>query len=142
MSVAPASAIENPRPQDVLSGRGNYINKHPGNEYFRSLVRQYKVTYVATHKNDKPLFSRIIFDSIRSLNPPGRFLRQDEKTKVWYDIGERKALDKTRQALREGAPELVQILKTGDDVARDSVAQSRAHRVEQGVSARRLYLLT
>jgi hypothetical protein len=41
------------------------------------------------------------------MNPPGRFLKQDPKTKLWNDVGEKKALDKTRQALREGAPELM-----------------------------------
>lgn len=49
----------------------------------------------------------MIYDEIRARNPPGRFLKQDDQTKLWYDIGEKKALDKTRQALREGAPEIV-----------------------------------
>lgn len=49
----------------------------------------------------------MIVDEIRSLNPPGRFLKQDANTKLWYDIGEKKALDKTRQALREGAPDIM-----------------------------------
>ena len=47
------------------------------------------------------------------MNPPGRFLKQDAKTKLWSDIGEKKALDKTRQALREGAPELLKELEGG-----------------------------
>jgi len=47
------------------------------------------------------------------MNPAGRFLKQDPKTKLWSDIGEKKALDKTRQALREGAPELLKELETG-----------------------------
>ena len=41
------------------------------------------------------------------MNPPGRFLKQDPKTKLWNDVGEKKSLDKTRQALREGAPDLM-----------------------------------
>jgi hypothetical protein len=48
----------------------------------------------------------MIVEEIRNRTPPGRFLKQDSATKLWYDIGEKKALDKTRQALREGAPEL------------------------------------
>ncbi len=50
------------------------------------------------------------------MNPPGRFLKQDPKTKLWSDVGEKKALDKTRQALREGAPELLKELE-GNDTA-------------------------
>jgi hypothetical protein len=28
--------IQKPHRHDVLSGRGNFYNNHPGNEYFRS----------------------------------------------------------------------------------------------------------
>jgi len=49
----------------------------------------------------------MIVDEVKDRNPPGRFLKQDKDSKQWYDIGEKKALDKTRQALREGAPELM-----------------------------------
>jgi len=75
-----------------------------GNEYFRSLVRKHKVAYVACPKPQKARFSRLIVDEIYARN--GRFLKQDPNTKLWHDIGDKKALDKTRQALREGAPEL------------------------------------
>ena len=58
-------------------------------------------------KQQKGKFSKLIVDEVKARNPPGRFLKQDKDTKLWYDIGEKKALDKTRQALREGAPELM-----------------------------------
>jgi hypothetical protein len=102
----PAPAIETPRDNDILSGRGNFVNFHPGNERFRAAVRKHKVQYVAAAKCMKPKFAEMILDEIKLWNPPGRFLRQDDTTKLWYDIGDKKALDKTRQALREGAPEI------------------------------------
>jgi hypothetical protein len=89
--------IVSPNEHDVLSGRGNFVNYHAGNEHFRALVRKHKVAYVACPKPQKGKFSKLIYDEIRSRNPPGRFLKQDSKTKLWYDIGEKKALDKTRQ---------------------------------------------
>lgn len=64
-------------------------------------------------KAQKPMYSILIYDEIRSMNPPGRFLKQDPNTKLWSDIGKKKALDKTRQALREGAPEMLK--EMGDD---------------------------
>ncbi len=67
-----------------------------------------------TAKNQKAIYSKLIYDEIRSLNPPGRFLKQDPKTKLWSDVGEKKALDKTRQALREGAPELLKEIEGTD----------------------------
>ena len=98
--------IVTPHDHDVLSGRGNFVNYHAGNEHFRALVRKHKVAYVACPKPQKGKFSRIIVDEIKARNPPGRFLKQDPITKLWEDIGEKRALDKTRQALREGAPEI------------------------------------
>ena len=110
-----AANIVQPHEHDVLSGRGNYVNYHTGNEFFRSLVRKHKVAYVACPKPQKGKFSKIIVDEIRARNPPGRFLKQDPKTKLWYDIGEKKSLDKTRQALREGAPVIMKELHGEDD---------------------------
>jgi hypothetical protein len=104
-----------PHDHDVLSGRGNFVNYHAGNEHFRALVRKYKVPYVACPKPQKGKFSRMIVDEIRSLHPPGRFLKQDHATKLWYDIGEKKSLDKTRQALREGAPDIMKDIGGEDD---------------------------
>lgn len=99
-----------PHEHDVLSGRGNFVNYHAGNEYFRGLVRKHKVAYVACPKPQKGQFSRVIYNEIRERDPPGRFLKQDAKTKLWYEISEKQALAKTRQALREGAPELLKEL--------------------------------
>jgi hypothetical protein len=104
--------IENPHDHDVLSGRGNFVNYHTGNEHFRMMVRKHKVAYVACPKPQKGKFSKMIYDEIRARDPPGRFLKQDDKTKLWCDIGEKKALDKTRQALREGAPDIQKELTT------------------------------
>ena len=106
--------IFKPHEHDVLSGRGNFVNYHSGNEHFRTLVRKHKVAYVACPKPQKGKFSKMIVDEIKNRHPPGRFLKQDMKTKLWYDIGEKKALDKTRQALREGAPVIMKELH-GDE---------------------------
>ena len=112
--MAESNGIVHPHEHDVLSGRGNFVNYHAGNEHFRALVRKHKVDYVKCPKRQKGKFSKMIVDEIKNRNPPGRFLKQDASTKLWYDIGEKKALDKTRQALREGAPELMKEM-SGDD---------------------------
>jgi hypothetical protein len=110
------SGIINPHEHDVLSGRGNFVNYHAGNEHFRALVRKHKLEYVQCPKPQKGKFSKMIVDEIKNRHPPGRFLKQDSSTKHWYDIGEKKALDKTRQALREGAPDIIkEITDSGDD---------------------------
>jgi len=148
--------ISEPHRHDVLSGRGNYVNNHPGNEHFRSLVRMHKVAYVATPKSQKPKFSRLIYDAIKNLDPPGRFLKQGEdgSDKMWYEITEKKALDKTRQALREGAPEIRNILEDGTEAPvsahpgqlmppqnqRQQEADEMAAQMEQQIQAQLLQL--
>lgn len=94
--------IKAPEQLDVISGRGNFVNIHPGNIHFRSLVSKFKLQYVASDKCDKPVFAKTIVRTIRDMG--GRFLKEDDETRLWYDIGDKKALQKTRQALREGAP--------------------------------------
>jgi len=98
---------------DVLSGRGNNVNSHTGNRYFREVVSALRIQYVATPKPDKILFAKYLITEIRGMNPSGRFLKQG-KNELWEEIGEKKAIDKTRQALREGAPEIVERMKNGE----------------------------
>jgi len=61
---------------------------------------------VTSTKKQKMQISRSIVDAIRSLNPPGRFLDKHPETGLWYDIGDRKAIEKTSQTLRDGAAEV------------------------------------
>lgn len=59
-------------------------------------------------KNDKPAISRAIVRSIRENN--GRFLKKDDKTGLWFEIGDDAAREKTSQALRQRAPEMRKLL--------------------------------
>ncbi len=89
---------------DVLCGRGGATNSHIGNRAFRQLVKEYKDKYLRAKKKEKPSVAGEIVDKIRSLDPPGRFLKKDRDTGYWLDIGDIRAKEKTSQALREGAP--------------------------------------
>lgn len=94
------------QPNDVISGRGNEAKayNHPGNMYFRHLVKEKRLEYVASQKRDKPAFAKEIVYCITNQKPPGRFMKVDKESGLWFDIGYKQALMKTRQALREGAP--------------------------------------
>lgn len=136
------SGILNPHEHDVLSGRGNFVNYHAGNEHFRALVRKHKFEYVRCPKPQKGKFSRMIVEEIKNRHPPGRFLKQDGQTKLWYDVGEKKSLDKTRQALREGAPDIMKDI-SGDEESDDGEAVGpvvlRAVRSLPYMTSRRLF---
>jgi len=106
---------------DVLCGRGGLTNNHPGNVFFRSLVRNRQEAYLFASKRDKAFVAHGIVDVIRTLKPPGRFLKKDRKVDVWVEIGNKKAREKTSQALREKAPELMELLQKEFDVGYDQV---------------------
>ena len=100
----PLTGITEPGMNDCLFGRGGGTNHHPGNKRYRKLVEEKKDKYLSSKRLDKPLVAMEIINEWRNLDPPGRFLKQDEITKLWNDVGEKKAREKTSQALREKTP--------------------------------------
>ena len=88
---------------DVLCGRGGRVNGHEGNIQFRYICGEKKHVYMDnnTTKNQKNAIALGVVMQIRSMNPPGRFLKQDTTTKEWYDIGSDAAIKKVGQAIRE-----------------------------------------
>lgn len=97
--------IETPNENDVLSGRGGRINSHPGNVKFRELVNKHKHQYLSkeTKKLEKVKVADLIVQTIRKMDPPGRFLKEDSSSKGWIEIGDEKARKKAGQAMREKA---------------------------------------
>lgn len=118
--------IETPHTNDVLCGRGNAINDH--NLHYRYLVQLYKKDYITCPRSEKGKYSILIVHAVRISDPPGRFLTKNPKTKLWYDIGDRKAVIKVKQALREGAPELK------DEIKEDQKLERAAHLDESASS--------
>jgi len=100
----PLHDIRDPHSNDVLYGRGGGTNHHPGNKRYRKIVEGRKVDYVNSKRLDKPLVALEIIKEWRAQVPPGRFLKIDDDTGLWHDVGDRKAREKTSQALREKAP--------------------------------------
>lgn len=85
---------------DVLFGRGGMTNAHPGNITFRALVEENRLCYGLAKKYEKSQIAISIVQRMRKNH--GRFLKKDEKTDRWYEVGDENARDKTSQTLREG----------------------------------------
>jgi hypothetical protein len=85
--------------------------QHKGNKRFRDVVALHRPDYVRAPKIQKPSVARVIVRAIRNGDPPGRFVRKDDKTGKWVDIGDKKAAEKTSQALREKTNEERDLLK-------------------------------
>lgn len=94
------------RPYDILCGRGTKYCNHPGNRRFHSYVSSQCNSYKkAQLKEEKTLMSKSIVEALcKTVVSPSRFLVQvkiDNKKKVWRELSEKKAVEKTSQLLRE-----------------------------------------
>lgn len=86
--------------EDVLCGRGGGTNSQIGNRRFRKLVQEHQPEYLKARRKIKPQISRTIVQIVRRRG--GRFLKKDEATGYFYEVGDERAEAKTSQALREG----------------------------------------
>jgi len=112
-SLSPTEIIIDVHNNDIIGGRGSLPLRHPGNISYRKIVNSNKQAYIKSMKNEKLRISKSIVAAIRSTG--GRFLERvspydkddNGSTPVAYrDIGDRRAIEKTSQALREGQPKL------------------------------------
>ena len=106
--------ITEPMDTDVLCGRGAAVTKHIGNITYIKLVKFNKVLYATSSIPGKGQISRSIVIAIHEIG--GRFLVEDknrsssnqgqEGQRFWVEIGDKKATEKTSQALRENQPKV------------------------------------
>jgi hypothetical protein len=119
-------------------------NHHPGNKRYRKMVEDRKVHYIHSKRLDKPLVALEIIRTWRSQDPPGRFLRADDKTGLWTDVGDKKAREKTSQALREKAPTIRKQEedhnKGSDDEEGDDGDEAVSEFVSMCIVKKRLYI--
>lgn len=101
---APGMAVQVPRKSDILFGRGGGTNFHPGNMEYRRKIKMKQKDYIDARQRSTK--SEIIAEIIREVQAEGgRFLKQDESSKLWYEVDEKEVKKKTSQTLREGAPQ-------------------------------------
>ena len=90
-----------PHGNDILMGRGGKNNQHTGNEQLRNICRGQRESYRLSSKKGKSHISREIVAYVRSMDPPGRFLKKDALTGDWEDVGDDTAREKVSQVLRD-----------------------------------------
>lgn len=87
--------VNDPRHSDVLFGPG--ARRHPGNKTYWRLMKMNLDHYIISPYGARSMISRSIVQGIRDQN--GRFLEQDPKTAIWYEISDKRAIEKTSHAL-------------------------------------------
>jgi len=87
---------------DVLCGRGGLTNQHIGNKNFRYIVAEYTDEYLHAKKKEKKEIAIRIVQRVHDIG--GRFLTRcgTNHSDVWAEVTASKALEKSKQALREG----------------------------------------
>jgi hypothetical protein len=89
---------------DVLCGKGSAISNFPGNVQLRTMAGRKKAEYLnSSIRMEKAYICAQLVLEIRSLTPPGRFLKADKEEKCWIEIGDEIARKKVAQVLRESA---------------------------------------
>jgi hypothetical protein len=126
-----------PHPHDVLFGRGKKTSSHPGNRHFQFFVKKLEEKCVLGPKENKPFYANYIINRIESLNPPGRFLKKDKNTGMWHEVSQKERKDKTLQALRDRAPEIIE--KWGRKVDSDSEHKESTNELDQDIDSLSLY---
>ncbi len=114
-----------PSHADVLCGRGGGINAHAGNVTFRDMIKEEKERYsLARNKAAKSEIAEMVIGQVHGRG--GRFLQRENKKESgslipgiagwWVEVDHEKAIAKTCQALREGAPVIrAQAARSHDD---------------------------
>lgn len=87
--------VNEPRQSDVLFGPG--ARRHPGNKTYWRLMKTNLDHYIISPYGARSMISRGIVEGIRERS--GRFLEQDPKTTIWYEISDKRAIEKTSHAL-------------------------------------------
>jgi hypothetical protein len=112
--------VENPfgvHDHDVLSGRGAFVNGHVGNERLRVLAQERKTQFDTGNYSEKRSLATEIVTFVRSLDPPGRFMKRVDPTKSkpvddseeanlaleagWEELSDEKAIHKSCQVMRD-----------------------------------------
>jgi hypothetical protein len=94
--------IAEPHPtNDALCGRGGQTNNHQGHKLFLKHVRRHLPEYEAAPKLGKRGVAVKVVMTWRAQDPPGRFVKYDQRRNRWIDVGDETALAKVYQAFRD-----------------------------------------
>ena len=97
-TVQVLTSSSNPRPQDVLLGRGNNTLYHQGNIRFREVIEQYVDDYYRIHKAARRLLGVQIVHKF--LQTGTRFLKLGANDQGWIPVDEKAAYVKVCQSFR------------------------------------------
>jgi len=93
-----------PGKNDVIIGRGKKCHGHFGNKRLKRIVLSRLDEYSRVFlQKEKSRILRLIINQIRNNRHPrvGGFVKQDQKTKRWFDVGDNLAREKISKSFRD-----------------------------------------
>ena len=85
--------VLSPRPTDVIHGK-SLSSSHPGNEYYRAILKKYYKRYTSSPLAEKHKFAMLICHEISIRKPQGgRFLRYSESHAAWEEMVQKEAVE-------------------------------------------------
>ena len=95
-----AKNITKPADFDILLGRGKTSFNHVGNRRFRVFINLHLRRYMdASTRMDKTVVVNSVVEAIHEAG--GRFLKEDLRSKSWYQVATKTAREKVGHALRD-----------------------------------------
>jgi hypothetical protein len=86
---------------DVLGGRGEWINRHPGHKLLHEEKVVFQTRYLATRSNKEKAAIAQEFVEYMKGEYNSRFLDHCQATTLWYSMTDERVLEKVKQVLRE-----------------------------------------
>lgn len=87
--------VEQPTKDDVMFGRDAQSLNNKGNKRFRAIVSKYQEPYgSAKCRSEKIAIVDTIVNEVRQNG--ARFLRKNKRTKQWYEVDRKAAIEKVR----------------------------------------------
>lgn len=115
-ALTPLPVGYEPRSRDVCCGRGKRNWNHEGNVWFRNLIQANVDRYIfAPTKTDKTAVVVSVVEQVRSEG--AFFVKQDDDSGRWYDIGDTQAREKVGHSLRDQVTAQKKKEKEGDSLS-------------------------
>jgi hypothetical protein len=86
---------------DVLCGRGEFINRHPGNVFFREQKAYFQRRYLQAEKRKEKAAIAQALVNFMEREHGSRFLAREMENEPWYTVDKKRVLEKCKQLLRE-----------------------------------------
>jgi hypothetical protein len=121
---APFDAVDLPRRDDVLLGRGKPYQENPGNVFMRALVESHLTTYQSAPLGQKSVLAAKVVELIQ--RAPARFVKKRDDG-WWVEVDNSEAMMKvlkTFRTVRSLQAEESKVLKVNNKRARTSKVPS------------------